>query len=116
MRKAATAIAAIARFTGQAYLPFRSPVAVLTDHPQSTVDGTRASSSSPPGDPLFATVQAWSTSTTKYEVRFAKSDPGTPPTAEKQSTLARQAARKLSVPNREHASLSGWQEPHAGEA
>jgi hypothetical protein len=58
---------------------------------------TRASSWSSAGDRRFATVQA---STTKYEVRFA---PGTTPTAEKQITLARQADRKLGVPNAESA-------------
>ena len=40
----------------------------------------------------------------KYEVRFAKSDPETPPTMEEQIALAGEAARKL-VPNAERAPL-----------
>lgn len=45
----------------------------------------------------------------KYEVRFAKSDPETPPTTppimEDQIALARVAARQLGVPNAESAPL-----------
>jgi hypothetical protein len=37
----------------------------------------------------------------KYEVRFAKSDPETPPTMDEQIAVARGAARKLGVPNAE---------------
>ena len=39
----------------------------------------------------------------KCEVRFAKSDPETPPTMEEQIALARAAARRLGVPNAESA-------------
>ena len=56
----------------------------------------------------FDTVHAWSTS---IEVRFAKSDPETPPTTEEQIALARQAARNLGGPQRrERAALSDRQE------
>ena len=34
----------------------------------------------------------------KYVVRFAKSDPETPPTMDEQIALARRAAQKLGVP------------------
>ena len=37
----------------------------------------------------------------KYEVRFATSDPETPPTRDEQIAIAREAARKLGVPNAE---------------
>ena len=36
----------------------------------------------------------------KYEVRFAKGDPETPPTMEEQIALARAAARRLGEPRR----------------
>ena len=35
----------------------------------------------------------------KYEVRFAKSDPEIPPTTNEQIAIAREAARKLDVPD-----------------
>ena len=37
----------------------------------------------------------------RYEVRFAKNDPETPPTKDEQIAIAREAARKLGVPNAE---------------
>jgi hypothetical protein len=37
----------------------------------------------------------------KYEVRFARGEPETPPTLDGQIALAREAARKLGVPNAE---------------
>jgi hypothetical protein len=37
----------------------------------------------------------------RYVVRFARNDPETPPTRDEQIALARQAARKLGVPNAE---------------
>ena len=53
----------------------------------------------------------------KYEVRFAKSDPETPPTMEEQIDLARVAARKLGVPNAESAPLYRvGRNSHTGEA
>lgn len=53
----------------------------------------------------------------KYEVRFAKSDPETPPTMEEQIELARVAARKLGVPNAESAPLYRvGKNSHTGEA
>ena len=46
-----------------------------------------------------------------YEVRFAKSDPETPPTMDEQIALAQAAARKLGVPNAEKCTaVSGGQE------
>ena len=41
----------------------------------------------------------------KYEVRFAKGDPETPPTKDEQIALARMAARKLGIPNCESEPL-----------
>jgi hypothetical protein len=41
----------------------------------------------------------------KYEVRFAKGDPETPPTMDEQIALARVAARKLGIPNSESKPL-----------
>jgi hypothetical protein len=38
-------------------------------------------------------------------VRFARDDPETPPTMHEQVTLARQAARKLGIPNAESTPL-----------
>jgi hypothetical protein len=53
----------------------------------------------------------------KYEVRFAKSDPESPPTMEEQIALAREAARKLGVPNAESApSYRIGRNSHTGEA
>jgi hypothetical protein len=37
----------------------------------------------------------------RYVVRFARDDPETPPTRDEQIALARQAARKLGIPNAE---------------
>jgi len=53
----------------------------------------------------------------KYEVRFPKSDPETPPTMEEQIALARVAARKLGVPNAQSAPLYRvGKNSHTGEA
>jgi hypothetical protein len=41
----------------------------------------------------------------KYEVRFAKGDPETPPSKDEQIAIARAAARKLGVPNAESKPL-----------
>ena len=53
----------------------------------------------------------------KYEVRFAKSDPETPPTIDEQIALARVAARKLGVPNAESKpAYRVGRNSHTGEA
>ena len=53
----------------------------------------------------------------KYEVRFAKGDPETPPTMDEQIALARVAARKLGIPNSESKPLYRFgSNSHTGEA
>ena len=53
----------------------------------------------------------------KYEVPFAKSDPETPPTMDEQIAVAREAARKLGVPNAESKPrYRVGRNSHAGEA
>lgn len=53
----------------------------------------------------------------KYEVRFAKGDPETPPTMDEQIAAARDAARKLGVPNAESApNYRVGRNSHTGEA
>jgi hypothetical protein len=53
----------------------------------------------------------------KYVVRFFKNDPETPPTMEEQIAIAREAARKLGVPNAESKPLYRiGRNSHTGEA
>ena len=50
-------------------------------------------------------------------VRFAKSDPETPPTMDEQIALARKAAQKLGVPNSQSKPLHRiGRNSHTGEA
>jgi hypothetical protein len=52
-----------------------------------------------------------------YVVRFAKSDPESPPTKDEQIELAREAARRLGVPNAESKPLYRvGRNSHTGEA
>jgi hypothetical protein len=59
------------------------------------------------GDPRLTTVRHGSRMEQKYEVRFVKNDPETPPTMEEQIAIAREAARKLGVPTRKASRCTG---------
>ena len=52
----------------------------------------------------------------RYEVRFAKADPETPPTKDEQVAVARESARELGIPNAESKPLCRvGRNSHTGE-